>query len=441
MDKTNNMRAGCLFRQWRSFLGMVPPLWLIALLCASFVLPALFIRASHFEEGTTIALARSIFEDRQWPELSRYGVRLVERPQAISWLLGAFGLLTGDLPIWVVRIPTVVSLIGGALLVHTLARRYVSATAALFGVVCLLASPMVLQKTITAEPDLVLSTTMFSAFVVFWRGHVQGALSTGRWAVIAAILAGTGLLKGPQPLAYFFLGIAAFLILRRRWQDVLSLVGVGLIVAVAVGVWYVLVYQTGDWSIWAGHSRMALLLPGEWLYQSSRFGVFVAIELVPGLLLFAPLACAVLRRSAATEVDVLVVALTCYALVCTLVLVPWPGANGRYAMPATFAVAVGAALAIDRLTDRQRILRHCAAAVTIMLIAYQLVLNWIVMPANPALFRQSAIYGEKVAALAASSGELFVLPEAGDLNVLAYVPYSDSFYWSASAIATDGGPS
>lgn len=416
-----NLRQS-LEARWRSITADVSPFWLILVFCALFVLPAVFIRAAHYEEGTTIALARSIFEDHLWPGIARYGVRLVERPHGVSWLLGAIGLMFGDLPVWVARLPTVAALIGGAMLVYALARRYVSTSAALFGVVCLLASPMLLQKTITAESDLLLSTIMFAAFVVFWRGYVQGPLGVGRWAAIAAILSAAGFIKGPQPLAYFFLGIAAFLALRGRWRELFSLAGAGVVVAAAIGVWYVIVYQPGDWLVWASHGRVVALPFVEWLYRSARFCIVIAIELVPGLLLFAPLAWSVLRRAAPTEVDDLVVALVCYAALCTSVLVLWPGANGRYAMPAAFAVAVGAALAFDRFGDRRRILNNIAVAIAIALVGYRLILNWIVMPVAPSLFRGTAIYGDQVARLAAPTGKLFVSEQAVDLNVLVYVP-------------------
>lgn len=418
-----NLRQSLVGR-WHSVVAAVSPYWLIVILCALFVLPAIFIRAAHYEEGTTIALARSIFEDRLWPETARYGVRLIERPHGMSWLLGAVGLALGGLPVWVARLPTVAALIGGAMLVYALARRYVGASAALFGAVCLLVSPMLLQKTITAESDLLLSTIMFAAFVVFWFGYVRGPITAGRWLAIAVTLSVAGYMKGPQPLAYFFLGIAAFLVLRQRWRDLLSLVAVGVLVAAAVGVWYVVVYQPGDWSAWAAHGRVTALPLAEWLYRSARFLAFVAIELVPGVLLFAPLAWSVVRRGATTEADDLVVALVCYAVLCTSILMLWPGANGRYAMPATFAVAVGAALAFDRFGDKPQLLNNIAVAIAIVLVGYRLILNWVVMPVVPGLFRETAISGNKVAELAAPAGKLFVSDQAMDLNVLAYVPFT-----------------
>src|SRR4051812_49949932 len=75
----------------------VPWLW-IALIVFVFVVPAIILRAAHFEEGTVISLARGAFEDGYWFDLHRNGNRFVERPVLLSWLLAAIGLVTGTIP-------------------------------------------------------------------------------------------------------------------------------------------------------------------------------------------------------------------------------------------------------------------------------------------------------------------------------------------------------
>jgi 4-amino-4-deoxy-L-arabinose transferase-like glycosyltransferase len=398
------------------------PYWWVVILCALFLLPAMFIRGAHYEEGTAIALARSIFEDGLWPEIYRYGERFVERPQALSWLLGAIGSLAGGMPVWLARIPTALSLLGGASLVCWLVRQYASAVAALFAAVCFIASPMMLQKTVTAEPDIVLSVVLFAAFVLFWRGYETGGPKASRWLVITAMLGFSGLMKGPQPLAYFFLGVGAFLLFRRQWKSFVVLGGVGVVTAAVVVVWYIIVYQHGDWATWIAHSRLSPVLPAEWAYWSVRFCFYVAIENLPGILLFSSLAWTVMHRGAWRDED-LVVALLFYTTACTLVLALWPGANGRYAMPATLAVAAGAGLAYDRFVVRQWLLVRGTIFVACLLVTYRLVINWIVMPLVPDKFRQQAILGHQVAAMLQSSDTLFVSKYAADYNLLAYVPY------------------
>jgi 4-amino-4-deoxy-L-arabinose transferase-like glycosyltransferase len=398
----------------------INPYWWVVILCALFILPAMFIRGAHYEEGTTVALAKSIFEDGLWPGTFRYGERLVDRPHAVTWLLGAVGYLIGSLPLWVARLPTILSLIAGASLVYALVRRYASATAALFAVVCLIASPMMLQKTITAESDVEVSMLLFAGFVLFWRTYEAGGPTFSGWIVIGAIIALASLLKGPHPLGYFFLGVGAFLLLRRQWASFICLGVIGIVAAAVVSTWYYVVYQSGDWAIWEGHSRLELLPPIHWIIWSIRFCLYLAVENLPGLLLFAPCAWIVFRRGA-PKADDLVVALALYAGVCTVALVLWPGANGRYAMPATFAVAAGAGLAFERFREQRQLLVRGTLGLAGLLVAFRLIVNWVAMPLVPDKFREQAVLGQQVTALAKAPARLLVSDRGNIFNLLVHV--------------------
>ena len=153
------------------------------------------------------------------------------------------------------------------------------------------------------------------------------------------------------------------------------------------------------------------------------FCLVLALENIPGVLLFVPMLWSVVRRGLPRNEDLLV-SLICYATVCTLVLAAWPGANGRYAMPATLAIAAVAGLAYDRFAEQQRLLAGAALGIAGVLVAYQLVLNWIAMPLVSDKFRQQAILGHQISALTQPSGKLFVSNQAGDFNILAYVPHN-----------------
>jgi 4-amino-4-deoxy-L-arabinose transferase-like glycosyltransferase len=63
----------------------------VILLWIVLIVPAISLRGAHYEEGTTIALARGAFEDEHWLAPYRYGMRFVERPVLVSWLLAVVG--------------------------------------------------------------------------------------------------------------------------------------------------------------------------------------------------------------------------------------------------------------------------------------------------------------------------------------------------------------
>ncbi len=60
---------------WVSLSRVSPYLWL-ALLWLLLIVPGLFSRGAHYDEGTTIGLARGAFEDGHWLAPHLYGDRV-----------------------------------------------------------------------------------------------------------------------------------------------------------------------------------------------------------------------------------------------------------------------------------------------------------------------------------------------------------------------------
>jgi 4-amino-4-deoxy-L-arabinose transferase-like glycosyltransferase len=406
---------------WFSQSPVPPSLWIL-LLWFLLIVPAIGIRGAHYEEGTTIGLARGAFEDGHWLTPFLYGVRFAERPVLVSWLLGAMGTLTGYLPLWMARLPIVLALLAGAELVYWLVRQYASIRAAMFGAVCFLISPMMLQKTVTAEVDGVVSVLLFAGYVTWWVGHSRGGPKVMRWLLIAIILCAAALVKGPQPLGYFFIGIGSYLTLKRSWRELMMLAVCGVLSGTVAIAWYWYVHQRGDLEMWLAHSRIAAPVSAEaYLAGASHFAATVLLEWLPGLLLAAPLALDLIRREFPGN-RALALALVLYAGACSLILVFWPSANGRYAMPSVLALAAAAGLAFDYLLARRRKTVEVAQAVAACLITYALVLNWLIMPLAPAIFHSSRRYGDSIAlAMAQKPGTLYVTPEARCPNELVYV--------------------
>ena len=133
------------------------------------VFPLLFIRSYHFEEGLTVALAKGALTDQPWYVPSLFGYRWVERPVMLSWIIAALSAPFGEVHQIIARLPTVLGLLAGAIAIAAFLDGRVSRLAGLFGAAAFVLSPVILQKVITAESDLILSVTQFAAFVVWWR--------------------------------------------------------------------------------------------------------------------------------------------------------------------------------------------------------------------------------------------------------------------------------
>ncbi len=396
----------------------VPPLAWIFLIWAVLVFPAIGLRGFYFEERQVVAIARGVLEDRQWLIPHLYGLRFVERPVLMSWLIAGLGTV-GGINQYVARLPAVLSLLAGGVLVFSLVRRYASDIAAVFAVTSFFASPIVLIKVIVAEPDVLLSVLLFAAFLVWWNGHAAGGGSVLRWVAVGSILALACLTKGPQPLAFFGLGVGVFLLLRRCWFDFAGLALAGAMAGVVTAAWYWVVYQPGDIAVWASHSRLSgpLSVQGAIVDRTIFIGNFL-FEMLPPLILAIPFGLVMLRGAA--ESDDLDLALLLYAFCCSLVLLFWPDARVRHAMPSVLALAGAAGLAFDRFRLVRPRLANIACLIAAGLIAYQIVLSWVVMPLVPDLFQKSRIAGRMIAKIIETRPAMLYITVA-DTAVL-YVP-------------------
>jgi 4-amino-4-deoxy-L-arabinose transferase-like glycosyltransferase len=410
---------------WPAKLDMlaqrVRPVWLVIVtLWLLLILPPIFLRAYHYEEGTVIALARGAFEDQHWLVPYEYGLRFPERPVLMSWLLAGLGWLFGTITPVIARTPSVVSLLATAMLVFHLARQRASATGALFGAVCFLICPALLQRPVTAEPDVMLTALLFLAFVIWWNGQKTGQVSFGRWLATGAALSAAALTKGPQPIAYFTLGVGLFLLLRKQWRAVPGFFVANAMAGLVLLAWYAAIYQTGDFAVWALQSRLSNHFElTQYLLRLLHFVGQFALELLPGLLL-VPFA---LKKSSQGRLDDLSLALLCYAATCTAVLVVWPGSGTRYAIPAIPAVATLAGLAYDRVRVQAWLLLNTAVALAGLLAFYGIVVGWIVMPIRPDLFDRTWVGAKKILAQEQTNpAPLYGTFDTANNKVLAYLP-------------------
>ena len=186
-----------------------------------------------------------------------FNLRFVERPTLQSWIIAAISAPFGDVNQITARLPIVLFLLFGCLLIYWLLRRVAaSVPAALFGVALFLACPLVIRSYVMITADLPLAVLLFFAFVLWWSGYAQESISVSRWLAIGVVLALAGLLKGPQPVAYFALGVGLFIVGTRSWRQIPGLLLAGLICAVPLAIWYALIYTPGDEATWAAFMRL-----------------------------------------------------------------------------------------------------------------------------------------------------------------------------------------
>jgi 4-amino-4-deoxy-L-arabinose transferase-like glycosyltransferase len=396
-------------------------LWLLGLFFVQ-ALPATIIRASNLEEGRIIAIARDAMEDGHWLTPFVYGERFAERPVLLSWIAALFGEATGGVTLWSLRIPHLLFFLAGALLIYNLLRSSTGKSAAIFGALCWISMPVVAPKFINSEPDIVLSTLLFAAFYTWWKGTSGKGMTPWRWLSVSILVTLAGLTKGPQPVAYFSLGVGAYLFLKAPNQ-ITSFLAANTLAALILGTWYLLVYQQpSDLTYWMVHSRLVTTTDFSWVRDHLDFIKSLAVEFLPGTFLVGPAIVMVLRRWRTSEHD-LMLAATLYSLTCTMVLVIWPGGvAARYAIPATMTLAVVCGLMFEGWRQRQPRVIISALVVTYLIFGALLIRGWVAMPFWPHLFQESQIAGETIAAsVQQKTGPVYVVGNSTDYNMLAYV--------------------
>jgi 4-amino-4-deoxy-L-arabinose transferase-like glycosyltransferase len=418
---------------WTWFLRQVTrvrtaemPGWIwVVLLWALMAFPAASLRGTHFEEGTVIGLARGALEDGHWLEPHLYGLRFIERPVLLSWIAAALGSLTGTVGVWSARLPHLLFLLAGGLMVYHLVLPHTRRAPAVFGALCWFASPIVGQKFITAEPDVTLSVLMFGGFFLWWRGVCLGRVSLLRWIGIGVLLGLSGLTKGPQPLAFFGLGVGAYILVSRRWCDVAGFVLANVIAILPAAGWYWLVMMPGDAEGWLHHSRLAEgITISQWARDHLDFALSMVMEWAPGSILLIPAVVAIARRTLPDDDRPIMLAAILYAAIGGLVLLIWPGGVAtRYAMPGNLGLAVVGGILFDRWWFIHHWLIAVVNTIVVGISTALIVLGWIVLPAAPDMFRLSRIEAQTIAGIRTLvPGPLYASEAKANVNVLAYVP-------------------
>jgi 4-amino-4-deoxy-L-arabinose transferase-like glycosyltransferase len=250
---------------WNAASTRRNPIAVIVVVWALLSVPLVFFRGYNSDEGLAVSIARTALEDGDWLTPHMFNLRWIERPTLLSWIIAALSAPFGSVSQVTARLPLILFLLLGCLLIYALLRKAAaSVPAALFGVAVFLACPLVMRAYVMITADMPLAVLLFLAFVLWWHGYAKGSIGLGRWSAIGLVLALAGLMKGPQPISYFALGVGFFVLLSRSWRQIPGLVLAGLICAVPLAAWYWHVYAAGDEASWAAFMRLrpVALLPG-----------------------------------------------------------------------------------------------------------------------------------------------------------------------------------
>ena len=405
----------------RSIKTIPPVVWIIVIWAAA-VLPNLPVRSFIWDEGINAVIAQDIIERGDLLQPSAFGARWCEEPSLLPWCIAAASRLTGGVNEWSARLPSMLGVLATSLLVFCLVRRYSGKGVAFFSSACFLFCPLLLQKLTIAEPDTLITAFSFTALVIYWGRGRPGRVAIWRWLICGLFLSLGALAKGPQPVAYFALGVGGFILAGKKWSDLPGLIFCLSMPAAAVLGWAVMVYRPGDLAIWLGYMRIGNhLATGDFLMERIHFIGHLLLELLPATIL-VPVLFFRAEPGRANEKRDLIRLLCWYAGAATVVLFFWTGARPRYAMPAAPAVAVLAGFALDEIRHRSRLLPRLAVGILAGLVLYQLALVWVIMPLYSDRFGSTRADGQTIdRTVRAFSGFPIFNVDGQDADELFYV--------------------
>ncbi|WP_414463926.1 ArnT family glycosyltransferase [Hyphomicrobium sp. DY-1] len=382
--------------------------------------PQSLLHGYHYVEGLTVTVAQSALDDGNWFNQHMYNLRWIERPMLLSWVIAALSMPFGQVFPFIARLPVVLSLVAGTVLIWRAVRPNASPEAAGFGALLFLACPLVMRYYVTSVADLPLAVLLFGAFLVWWNAYVADRLTVGRWIIIGAILAIAALMKGPQPTAYFFLGIFVFLSLTSGWRQLPGLILAGFIATVPTALWYAHVFVAGDQGEWLRYTRLSsngVVWPHPFANGADFF-----FECLPAAMLAAALPFADFSAMETKPRRHFILAVSCYGLTCTLVVLFWPAeVNPRYILPAVLPLCVLGGVAFDALSKRMAPFVATAGVLVAALLGYAIYHSMSDVFLTPGYIR-SEVDGAKIATLVKEApGPVYRTGWHVALNELPYV--------------------
>jgi 4-amino-4-deoxy-L-arabinose transferase-like glycosyltransferase len=416
-----NTFAARIVDRWNGFATHWNPVGVILMAWAVLAVPLVFLRGFHSDEGVAVTIARSALEDGYWVTPHIYNTRFVERPTLLSWMIAAVSAPFGSVSEFTARLPIVLFLLAGCWLIYALLRRVGSSIpAALLGVALFLACPIVMRGYALATADLPLAVLLFISFIVWWDGYSAGRVSLARWIAIGGVLALAGLMKGPQPVSYFALGIGLFILITRSWRQIPGFILAGIICVIPLAAWYGYVYSPGDEGQWAAFMRFS---PAASLADPVEAVLRLISETLPGALLAIAFFIAKAIYGSESLPAGFIKALLCYGGTAAVAILFWPGGStARYFFPLILPLCVFGGLGYDALMKKEPLAAASGLVVTFALLAYSFVYTDIAAPLMPKEFRSAQIDARRIAGLVkAEPAPIFRTGDAG-LNVFTLVP-------------------
>jgi 4-amino-4-deoxy-L-arabinose transferase-like glycosyltransferase len=215
--------------------------WLLALLVGAVYFTRLGDAPLSGEEPRRGQIAREMIRWNDWLVPRQQGLPFLSRPPVQNWIIAAVGMTRGSIDEVAIRLPSAVATLLTALMIYGYCRGFLSRLGALAAGAAFATMGLVLQFGWLGETEAIY-TLLIGGSLLLWH-WADAAKKPALWGWCAGYgLAALGMLtKGPQAPVYFVGGVGLFLLLSRRWRELLRwqhFVGLALFLAVW-GAWQI----------------------------------------------------------------------------------------------------------------------------------------------------------------------------------------------------------
>ena len=307
------------------------------------------------EESRWANAAREMITSGDWVVPRQQGTIFPERPPLGSWAMAAVGLVSGDVDLVAVRLPSALATLAIVLIIYFYAGLWMSRHAAFAAAASYATFGQVMQIGRLGESEALFTLFVGGSLLLWHACYLTQRSPQLAWTLGYSLAALGALVKGPQAPIYFVSVSCIFLIVQRDWRWLVCrahLLGI-VTFAALVGAWFV-PFALNNWhavdDIWAGLAQDRFTLDGLLKHVASY-----PIETFGCLLPWSPLLLGFLnprvRRQIWSERPAMK-----FLVVALLVTYPsvWfaAGARGRYYMPLYPCLAVLIGLMIEHCTAK-----------------------------------------------------------------------------------------
>ncbi len=237
-------------------------LWLVLLLAAGTDFPRMTATVLCGEESRRGQVAREMLATGDFLVPRLQGQLFPSRPPLQNWAIALVAACHAGADEVAVRVPSAVAVLLTVLLIYGYCRRFMSQLGALVAAAAYATMGHILQLGRLGETEAIYTLLVGGSLLAWHWADCCGRPALWGW-LAGYGLAGLGMLtKGPQAPAYFVAGVGLFLLVTRRWRELLRWPHVaGVLMFLAV------------WAAWEVPFACRVGPPGAWKMLTADIGM------------------------------------------------------------------------------------------------------------------------------------------------------------------------